>query len=106
MTTINFLSDTVIAIEKDNIIYVPMKRICDNLGIAWNSQLIKIKDDLILSKGMMEIIIPTEGGSQSTLCLPLKYMYGWLMKLNPSKIAPHVSDKLIQYQELIYDVCS
>ncbi len=103
-STINFLSDTIIAIEKDSTIYVPMKRICDNLGIAWSGQLIKINSDLSLSKAITEIVIPTEGGSQSTVCLPLKYMYGWLMKLNPSKVAPHVSDKLIQYQELIYDV--
>ena len=103
-STINFFSDTVIAVKTDEVVYVPIKPICENLGIAWNSQLIKIKADTILSKGMMEIIIPTEGGQQQVTCLSLKHMYGWLMKLNPSKVAPHVSDKLIQYQELIYDV--
>ena len=103
-STINFFSDTVIAIKIDEIVYVPIKPICENLGIAWASQLEKIKADSLLSKAILSTSMATNSGTQSTLCLPLKYMYGWLMKLNPSKVAPHVSDKLIQYQELIYDV--
>ena len=103
-STINFFSDTVIAVKTDEVVYVPIKPICENLGIAWSGQLVKINNDPTLSKAITEIVIPSNGGPQTVICLQLKYMYGWLMKLNPSKVAPHVSDKLIQYQELIYDV--
>ena len=103
-STINFFSDTVTVVEVDKIIYIPIKPICENLGIDYKTQLDKINSDSVLSKARGLIPLATNSGAQSTLCLPLKYMYGWLMKLNPSKVAPHVSDKLIQYQELIYDV--
>ncbi len=80
-----------------------IKRICENIGVDSKSQLEKINSDPVLSKARVLITLPTEGGPQTVICLPLKYMYGWLMKLNPSKVAPHIMDKLIQYQELVYD---
>ncbi|MBC8949411.1 antirepressor [Xenorhabdus sp. TS4] len=40
--------------------YVPMKQIVDGMGLAWQSQLEKLKTRF--SKGITEIVIPTKGG--------------------------------------------
>jgi len=104
---INFFGDSIIAIEKDGEIFVPMKRICENLGIQWANQLSKITSDPLLSTGILEISILAGNRLQETTCLNLEEMYIWLVKINSSKVNPAISQKLLNYQtqvkKVIYD---
>ena len=93
--TINFYNDEIIAIEKDSTIIVPIKRIIENLELDWDSQKKRIYRDSILSVSKVMATLETNAGPRETVCLPLKYMYSWLMKLNPSKVAPHILNNLL-----------
>jgi len=83
--------------------YTPMKPIVDAMGLAWNSQFTKIKQRF--AQGVMEIIIPSKGGAQSMLCLPVRKLFGWLMTISPNKI-PNLETraKVIMYQNECDDV--
>ena len=77
--------------------YVPMKPVVEGMGLAWQSQLEKIKSKF--SKGITEIVIPSVGGNQLTTCLSLKKLPAWLYSIQLGKIKdPTVRDKVETYQ--------
>ncbi|MEQ1976657.1 phage antirepressor N-terminal domain-containing protein [Xenorhabdus sp. SGI240] len=82
--------------------YVPMKPIVEGMGLAWQSQLEKLKTRF--SKGITEIVIPTKGGSQAMTCLTLRKLAGWLATISPNKVKASIRDKVIRYQEECDDV--
>ncbi|HBM2887453.1 TPA: hypothetical protein LVL12_005567 [Klebsiella oxytoca] len=82
--------------------YTPMKPIVEGMGMDWKSQFIKIKQRF--SKGMVEITIPTAGGTQKMLCLALRKLAAWLNTISPNKVRPEIREKVIQYQEECDDV--
>ena len=104
---VNFNSNPIMTVTDSHtgIIYIPCKPICEAIGVAWQSQLEKIKQDEVLSSVITEIVITANDGKDyKTTCLPLDYINGWLFKLNPSKVAPEVKDRVIMYQRECYKV--
>lgn len=84
--------------------YVAMKPICENIGLQWEAQLRRIKRNHVLSKGMSIMDIPSNGGIQQYVCLPLGLLNGWLMGVDISKVKSEIKDTLIKYQLECYDV--
>lgn len=89
-------------------IYVPIKPLCDVLGLDWSSQSKRIRRDAILSKSSRLMVITTinpnpQGGRPDTLCLPLKFLPGWLFGITPARVRPELRDKILRYQEECYD---
>ena len=81
--TINFNNQQLLTVEKDGIKYVAVKPICENLGLDWDSQRTKIKNNHILNEGAVIITFPSEGGPQQTTCLPIDMINGWLFTISP-----------------------
>ncbi len=82
--------------------YTPMRPIVDGMGLAWQSQLEKLKARF--SKGVTEIVIPTAGGSQSMVCLALRKLAAWLNTVSPNKVKSEIRERVIQYQDECDDV--
>jgi len=83
--------------------YVAMKPIVENLGMSWGTQ----QQKLARSKkkfGCIHMNIPSTGGIQKMLVLPLKKLNGWLFSINPEKVRADIRDTLIQYQEECFTV--
>ena len=97
--TISFNNQSLITVEQNGNHYVAMKPICENIGLAWESQVLRIKRDEVLSQGMIVMIIPTNGGNQNMICLPIEYLNGWLFGLNPNKVRADLKERLENYQE-------
>ncbi|MBF0346001.1 MAG: phage antirepressor N-terminal domain-containing protein [Nitrospirae bacterium] len=104
LTQVKFHEDTLIAIEKDNKVYVAMKPIAESLGLQWKAQHKRIQRDTVLSKGISIMEIPSAGGPQLTTFLELKKFHGWLFKVSVNKVDPLTRAKLIRYQEECYEV--
>ncbi|WP_047686398.1 MULTISPECIES: phage antirepressor N-terminal domain-containing protein [Xenorhabdus] len=100
--TVPFYDDELYVVEYNNEPYVPMKPIAEGMGMDWKSQLTKLNQRF--SKGMVEITIPTKGGSQSMACLALRKLSGWLTTIYPNKVKPEIKDKVIRYQDECDDV--
>lgn len=82
--------------------YTPMKPIVEGMGMDWASQFTKLKSRF--SKGIVEIAIPSVGGSQSMTCLALRKLNGWLQTISPNKVKPEIRERVIQYQNECDDV--
>ena len=102
--TINFNNQQLLTVEKDGVKYVAVKPICENLGIDWDSQRTKIKNNHILNEGAVIITFPSEGGPQQTTCLPIDMINGWLFTISPNKVSEEIRPVVLYYQRECYRV--
>jgi hypothetical protein len=104
ITTVNFRSDTLFAVERDDGVWVAIKPICDSLGIDWKGQRDRIARNHVLSKGRCVMPLPSVGGTQETVCLRLDLINGWLLGIDPDRVKPEAKDAVIAYQEECFAV--
>ena len=103
-TAIAVINGQQIQVSNDEAQLVPLKPICQALGISFNSQVNHVKEHPIY--GSVVSLGDTTGSDGKTyqmLCLPLKYVYGWLGGINPNNVNEESREALIRYQLECYD---
>lgn len=84
--------------------FVPIKPICTALGIDFKSQYAKLKEDENLSSVMvLSTTTGADGKNYEMVCLPLKYIFGWLFTINPGNVAPDAKEVILRYRMECYD---
>ena len=108
---IGFYDDEITAVQVEGGgVYVPIRPLCDQLGIAWQPQARKLNSDPVLSDVSASITIrlrvnDSRGAINSTMvCLPLDYVNGWIFGINANRVKEDVRPKLIRYQREVYRV--
>lgn len=95
----------IVTVDRDGEIFVPIKPICEAIGIDIESQRDKIQSDEILSStAVLSTAVAADGKEREMLCLPLKYVYGWLFTINPRNVAPEARETVTRYHRECYDV--
>lgn len=94
---VDFHGQALTVVSRDDQPYVAMRPVVDGMGLDWASQYRKFMDDGA-RWGVVMMTTPSQGGEQTALCLPLRKLTGWLMTLQPSRMAPEVADKVLVYQ--------
>ena len=80
--------------------YIVIRRICENLGLAWQPQQRKLQEHHRFQKGIVMISIRSSDGSRrEALCLHRPKFFLWLYSINPDKVSPEVRSKLVKYQD-------
>jgi len=114
--TVLFYEDEITAIVIDEEgrqqIYVPLRPICEYLGLAWSSQLQRTRNDAVLAQEMTSVLISTRKSDDSALgpktsamiCLPLDMINGWLFGINANRVRDDLRQRLIRYQQDCYRV--
>lgn len=102
--SIDFYGNSIVAVLKDGVPYVAMKPICENIGLQWEPQRKRIQRTPALAEGASMMEVPSEGGLQQTVCLPLDMLNGWLFGIDVNRVKPELKDKLIRYQKECYGV--
>jgi len=98
LETIEFHGDQLQAIRTpEGKVLVSVRRICESLGIAAQSQLTKLRG---ASWACVTIIVTHDdsGRSQELSLIELNSLPMWLATINPGKVAPEIREKLRQYQ--------
>ena len=94
---VNFLGSEIMVINHDGEPYVAMRTVVDGMELDWASQFTKIKQRFI--SVVVEITTTgKDGKNYKMLCLPLRKLFGWLMTINPDKVASHKRQTIIRYQ--------
>lgn len=97
--TVPFHGAELYVVEHNGEPYTPMKPIVEGVGVSWQGQHEKLTANNE-RWGIKEILMPSKGGVQSMLSLPLRKLAGWLMTLSPNKIKNlDVRARVIQYQD-------
>ena len=111
--TLLFYDDTLVGARlPDNTIVVPVKWICDNLGVEWGSQYNRIqRDEVLRESGVLVSITQLENDPESRsrnklpmLCLPLETLPGWLFGIQPSRVREEIRPKLKRYRKQCFKV--
>ena len=102
ISTINFHNQSLITFEQNGTHYTAMKPICENIGLEWHAQRQRIQRDEVLSQGEVIITLPSNGGNQQMICLPIEYLNGWLFGIDVKRVKPEIREKLITYKKECY----
>lgn len=101
-TIITTINDIEIVITAE--MYVPIKPICEALGVAFQKQHEKIKSDAILSSVVtLRVTTGADGKQYEMLCLPLKFVYGWVFSINPDNVKEQSRENVIKYKRECYN---
>ena len=104
LETIQFHNQQLIVLNHENKPYIAMKPVCENIGLDWEAQRQRIKRHHVLSKGAFMIKVPSKGGEQQYLCLPISMLNGWLFGIDTNRVKPEIRQILEQYQLECFDV--
>lgn len=95
----------------DGKVYAAVKWVCDGISLSkgqMQSERKKVQEDLVLSKGARNFVLPTKGGVQEVLCIELDFLPLWLAKISitPSmqENNPQAVENLVTYQLKAKDV--
>ncbi|MCB8988840.1 MAG: ORF6C domain-containing protein [Ardenticatenaceae bacterium] len=104
--TVLFYDDEITAVRlADGRVMIPVRPLCDRLGVAWSPQLRRINRDAVLADEVQGVTVTvTPGGKQEMMCLPLDYISGWLFGINADRVKSEIKDRLIRYQRECYKV--
>lgn len=79
---------------------VAIKPICEILGIAFERQFTKVKEDpRFRSTVTLRVMVGADGKRREMVCLPTKKFFGWLYTINPANVKESAKENLIKYQE-------
>lgn len=110
---VEFLGDSILVVkdEAENKLYTGVGYVCKGLGLSegqLKSERKKIQEDIVLSKGGRNFILPTNGGNQEVLAIELDYLPIWLAKISITpkmkEQQPELVDRLVKYQLKARDV--
>jgi hypothetical protein len=108
-----FYDDEITAVRLENgRIFIPVRPICEALGLDWSAQYRRINSDMVLSDVSMSVVVTATDINVSSrrprtsemLCLPLDYLNGWLFGVNAKRVKDAIRDRLVRYQRECYKV--
>lgn len=98
-------TELLAAKANDGKIYVAVKWICEGVGLSVDQakrQVKNIQVDLVVSKGVSNLTLPTNGGVQEVLCIELDFLPLWLAKISITpamqETSPEAVENLVNYQ--------
>jgi len=102
LITVNRKEITIVTDKNEK--YVSIKSICKAIGVNYQTQLEKIKDDEILSS-----VVPLKGttGADGKIykmrLIPLRFVFGWLFTINPKNVKSEIKQNVLEYRMECYN---
>lgn len=101
--TIARINKVAIVAGNDSQKLVPIKPICDALGIDYPTQFQKLKDNEDLNSTIgLSPIVAADGRDREMVCLPLEFVFGWLFTINPKNVKPEAQEAVRSYRMECY----
>lgn len=101
-----FGNTEILAVKmSDGELYAAVKWVCQGIGLSEGQQKHerkKVQEDLVLSKGVRNFVLPTNGGLQEVLCIGLEFLPLWLAKISITPAmqqeVPWTVNNLVEFQ--------
>lgn len=104
-------TELMAARDADGQIWAGVRWMCEGIGLSEGQrkrQMSNIVIDPVLAKGGSNLVLPTNGGPQNTMCLKLDFVPLWLAKISITPAmeheTPELAARLMQYQLKAKDV--
>ncbi len=86
LQTVDFHGDDIETFEHDGRPWVAMRRICENIGLAWQGQAEKLRNQSEKFSCKDIVTAGLDGKKYEMLCIPDGKLALWLASINPPKI--------------------
>jgi hypothetical protein len=83
---------------------VPVRTICQALGLDLESQSAKLREHEVLAQGVRLVRVPQGGRVRSVVALLHRFIPFWLATIVPSQVSEAVRPKLVRYQIELVDL--
>ena len=95
----------IVTVERDGEIFVPIKPICEAIGIDVDAQRNKLNSDQFFNSTTAIIAaVAADEKEREMYCIRLRDVYDWLATINPGKVAPEAREAVAVYRRECYDV--
>lgn len=103
ITTINGIEISAVRDENNNF-FVPVKPICDAIGVNYESQYAKLKDhEILASTIVLSTMVASDGKQREMVSLPLEFVYGWIFTINTKNVSEAARGSVLRYQLECYN---
>lgn len=93
----------IVCVENNDKRLIPIKPICEALGIDWKVQYSKLKEEEDLSATMvLNTTVAADGKEREMVCLPYEFIFGWLFTINPKNVKQEAQSVVRQYRMQCY----
>ena len=79
-------------------IYLPIRPMCQALGVASQMQIARIKADEVMAENLRRVRIATPGGPQTVQALHIESVPLWLGTLEPGRVREDLRPRLVAYK--------
>lgn len=84
-------------------IFVPVKPICQALGVDYSAHVQRIRRHYRLNSVVVTLTTTgADGKSYEMLCMELEYVYGWLFSIDVNLVSENVRESVGRYQDECY----
>lgn len=104
--TVEFYGSELVAMrDHQGTIWVPLRRLCEAIGVAFNTQQRKIQDDPVMGESLISMpVVLADGRTFEMECLALKYVRAWLFGINANRVKADIRERLLAYQREVIEV--
>lgn len=107
--TVDFYGDTITAFllhrGDTTTIYVPLRPLCDYLGLNWSAQYRRVQRDSVLGATVAVMAtVGADGKQREMICLPLDMLPGWLFGITSSRVRQDLQPKIDRYRRECFRV--
>lgn len=97
---LQFVEDHLVAAVLDGEgVAIPIRVVCDALGLDTEAQSQRLRDHDVLSQGLRIVRVPLNNRIRSVVAILHTHIAFWLASITPNLVAEAVRPKLIRYQE-------
>ena len=83
LTAEPFLEAKLVTLEHEGIRYVAMKRVVENMGLDWKSQLVKLRGQPAKFNCGDITMVGQDGAAREMVCMPIERLQIWLTTITP-----------------------
>ncbi|NJL06212.1 MAG: hypothetical protein HC911_15165 [Chloroflexaceae bacterium] len=106
---VEFYDDTILAalvsVAGATKIVVPVRPVCEVLGINWPPQWQRIRRDTVLQTTVIEVItVARDGKRRKMAALPIEFLHGWLFGITDTQVKAEYREKITLYRRECFTV--
>jgi len=92
-------------VETESGYFIPIRPICEAIGIDSKAQRNRIeRDEILSSTGVIMTSVGADEKDREMFCLPVKFIHGWLFSIDVSRVNENAKENVIKYKLECYDV--
>ena len=103
-TVVAKINGTEIVVVENGDKKVPVKPICDALGVDYPTQFTRLKSDPFLSSTIgLSPMVGADGKDREMVTIPFRYVFGWLFRIDSRNVKEEAREAVLKYQVQCYD---